>query len=187
VPRWVTPCSSHLKNILLTVKAVVESRADIGAQLVKPGDAILIIRDQPRWLIIRCPCGCGEDIPINLDRRAGKAWRYYERGGRGATVFPSVWRDSGCESHFIIWGGHILLLDDHLEDETWSPADIGDLAQRVHASWPAGGLTPYLDVADRMGEIPWDVLEVCRQLTREGVLVEGTGRQRTMFRRRSGF
>jgi len=175
-----------LKTIPLTVTAVVESRADVGARLNSAGDAVLIARDRPRWLILRCPCGCGEDVPINLDSRAGKAWRYYGRSGRGATLFPSVWRDSGCESHFIIWSGHILLLDTHVDDDTWLPDSLGDLVQRVNESWPADGLTSYVDVADRMGEIPWDVLEACRQLARDGVLVEGTGRDRTMFRRRSG-
>src|SRR4051812_6368813 len=125
-----------LKNIPVTLKAVVESRADVGDQLSEPGDAILVRRDRPRWLILRCPCGCGEDIPVNLDSRAGKAWRYYDRGGRGATVFPSIWRDTGCESHFIIWSGHILLLGSDGDDDRWSPTDLGDLANRVRASWP---------------------------------------------------
>ncbi|MBK8322351.1 MAG: hypothetical protein IPL06_06320 [Betaproteobacteria bacterium] len=166
------------------MKPTVASRADVGAQLSKPGDAVLITRGQPRWLILRCPCGCGEDIPINLDQRAGKAWRYYEGGPRGATVFPSVWRDSGCESHFIIWGGRILLFDAYGDDETLQYPSLGDLVHRVLASWPAGALISYVDVADKMGEIPWDVLEACRVLTRHGALTEGTGRQRTMFRRR---
>jgi hypothetical protein len=173
-----------LKYIPLILKAHVASRADVGRQLAKPGDAVLIARGQPRWLMLRCPCGCGEDIPINLDERAGKAWRYYEGGARGATVFPSVWRDSGCQSHFIIWGGRILLFDAYGDDETLLYPSLGDLVEQVRASWPAGALTSYVDVADKMGEIPWDVLEACRQLTRQGVLVEGTGRQRTMFRLR---
>lgn len=134
--------------------------------------------------MLRCPCGCGEDIPINLDQRAGKAWRYYEGGTRGATVFPSVWRDSGCQSHFIIWGGRILLFDAYGDDDTLLYTSLGDLVEQVRTSWPAGALTSYVDVADKMSEIPWDVLEACRQLTRQGVLVEGTGRHRTMFRLR---
>jgi hypothetical protein len=76
------------------------------------------------------------------------------------------------------------MFDAYGDDETLLYPSLGDLVHRVRASWPAGALTSYVDVADKMGEIPWDVLEACRQLTRQGVLVEGTGRQRTMFRHR---
>src|SRR6267378_4236509 len=74
-----------------------------------PGDAVLIERGTPRWLLLACPCGCGAELPINLDRRAGKAWRVYKHGTTTLSVYPSVWRDTDCGSHFIIWRGNILL------------------------------------------------------------------------------
>ena len=173
-----------MKNLPLNLKAVVESRTDVGNLLAKQGDAVVIQRGQPRWMMLKCPCGCGEDIPINLDCRGGKAWRYYDGGGRGVTLFPSVWRDTGCQSHFIVWRGRILLLDAYGEGEASPLLGLLDLVQRVRSAWPSGAMISYVDVADQMGEIPWDVLEACRRLAREGVLVEGSGQQRTMFRRR---
>src|SRR5205814_291355 len=98
-----------MKNLTLSLKAVVGSRADVAKQLQLPGDAVLIQRGQPRWLLLKCPCGCGDEIPVNLDKRAGKAWRLYGDAHAPVTLFPSVWRDTGCESHFIIWRGEILL------------------------------------------------------------------------------
>src|SRR5947208_4568845 len=111
-----------MKYLPLNLRAVVESRSEVGALLSKPGDAVIIQRGQPRWIMLNCPCGCGEDIPINLDRRAAKAWRYYDGEGRGVTLFPSVWRDTGCQSHFIVWRGRILLLEAYGEDESSPPA-----------------------------------------------------------------
>lgn len=172
-----------MKHLPVNVKAVVESRSDVGTLLKKPGDAVIIQRGRPRWLMLKCPCGCGEDIPINLDQRAGKAWRYYEGGGRGVTLFPSIWRDTNCQSHFIVWRGRILLFDGYGVGEASRLPGLLDLVQRVRSVWPSGAMVSYVEVADAMGEIPWDVLEACRHLAREGVLVEGSGQRRTMFRR----
>jgi len=172
-----------MKHLPLNVKAVVESRSDVGTLLEKPGDAVVIRRGIPRWMMLNCPCGCGDEVPINLDHRAGNAWRFYEGGGRGVTLFPSIWRDTSCQSHFIVWRGRILLLDSYGEDDSPPLPGLRDLVQRVRVIWPSGAMVSYVTIADTMGEIPWDVLEACRQLAREGVLVEGSGLQRTMFRR----
>lgn len=172
-----------MKTLPLNLKAVVESRADVGTLLSWAGDAVIVQRGQPRWMMLKCPCGCGEDVPINLDRRAGKAWRYYGGEGRGVTLFPSVWRDTGCQSHFIVWRGRILLLDAYGEDEASLLPGLLDLVQRVRSAWPSRAMVSYVEVADQMGEIPWDILEACRHLVREGVLIEGSGKNRTMFRR----
>src|SRR5690349_12185968 len=82
-------------------------RRDLSTPLLRaPGDAVLVERGKPRLLIIRCPCGCGDDLLVNLDRRAGKAWYVY-RNSKGLTLYPSYWRDDGCGSHFIVWDSHI--------------------------------------------------------------------------------
>lgn len=175
-----------MKNLTLSLKSVVESRAEVANQLKLPGDAVLIQRGQPRWLLLKCPCGCGDEIPVNLDRRAGKAWRFYGGAKSGVTLFPSVWRDTGCESHFIIWRDQILLFGGQGDDVSSSPVhpDILSLSKRVLESWPSEGWASYVDVADRLDEIPWDVLDACRYLARVGSLIEGRNQHRAMFRRR---
>jgi hypothetical protein len=52
-------------------------------------------------LLLRCPDGCGEDITVNLDAAAGPAWRLHQTGSM-ISVSPSIWRQSGCLSHFTI-------------------------------------------------------------------------------------
>jgi hypothetical protein len=78
-----------------------EYRDQAEATLGQPGDASLILRGRPRAIVMACPDGCGETLVVNLDGRAGKAWRFDMRRG-GLTLFPSVWRDGGCGSHFIV-------------------------------------------------------------------------------------
>jgi len=79
----------------------VESRHEADDLLEAAGDAVLVHRGRPRSLVLACPDGCGSVLTVNLDRRVGRAWRLY-RDRRGLTVYPSVWRDTGCGSHFIV-------------------------------------------------------------------------------------
>lgn len=169
----------------LILKKVVESRADTVGLLQKPGDAVLIERGKPRWLIMACPCGCGEEIPVNLDSRAGPAWRIYRNQRTGVSLFPSVWRDTGCRSHFIVWRGEIMLLGHGFGEYRSYEKDeeLASLGKAVLAKWPATGFVPFVDVADLLGEVPWDVLDACRYLVKRGMLKEGFGPQRSMFSR----
>lgn len=60
--------------------------------------------------------------------------------------------------------------------------DVAALSRQVLAAWPSGRLVSYVEVADGLGEIPWDVQEACRHLVQGGDLVEGIGEQRGSFR-----
>src|SRR5438046_1670937 len=92
----------------LHLQGTVASRSDSSGMLRVAGDGVLVERGRPRVLLLMCPCGCGEELAIMLDDQAGPAWRFYRRGG-SVTLFPSVWRDTGCESHFILWKDRIYL------------------------------------------------------------------------------
>jgi hypothetical protein len=170
---------------LVRFLGVVSTRAEASGHLKSPGDAVLIERGRPRLLLLACPCGCGDDFPINLDVRAGPAWRLYRNRSGGLTLFPSVWRESGCESHFIIWRGKILLfgqnedqLDDSGQEEGIMPA-----LEVVLEKLPEVGLISFADVAEDLDAVPWDVLTVCRRLVRMRRAHEGKGKQRGHFGR----
>jgi hypothetical protein len=61
--------------------------------------------------------------------------------------------------------------------------DVSDLAKRTLAAWPAGDFILYVDVADKLGEIPWDVQEACYRLVEMGLMVAGEGSNRGTFRK----
>ncbi len=73
------------------------------AQELKSGVLVLVMPgDRPKSIKFLCPCGCGETVSVNLMPATGKAWRItYERDG-GLSLWPSVWLDIGCCSHFIL-------------------------------------------------------------------------------------
>ena len=101
---------------LVNFKGEVEFRRDADDLTLAPGDSVAVVRGRPRSFVMACPDGCGERLTINLDQRSGLAWRLYETS-RGVTLFPSVWRDSGCRSHFIVWHDTILWCDWYIETE----------------------------------------------------------------------
>lgn len=156
----------------------VESRAGVAKLLTDPGDTILVSRGgHHRWIIFNCPCGCGTELPINLDRRSGPAWRMYNPGPK-VTLYPSVWRESGCEAHFIVSHGRVIGMrwGDWNDDEQ----DMELLAARVGSALSAK-LEHYADIADRLVEEPWDVLRAGRLLVERTLAVEGTGDLRGHF------
>jgi hypothetical protein len=72
----------------------------------RAGSLAVIVRDTPRAALFKCPCGCGEVVVINTDPRSGPAWRI-RVDATGVTLMPSVWRTTGCRSHFIVWRSRI--------------------------------------------------------------------------------
>jgi hypothetical protein len=146
---------------------------------------VLIERGRPRLLLLSCPCGCGEDFPINLDSRAGPAWRLYGNDRTGLSLFPSVWRESGCGSHFVIWRDKIFLFGRYEDDLDTSPeADqTAQLMDAVLERLPKAKLIPFSEIAEAMDAIPWDVLIACRRLVQMGRAREGKGKKSGRFRR----
>lgn len=176
-----------MQSLRLNLVRTVSSRSEAGGMLSVAGDAVLVERGRPRLLVLMCPCGCGEVFATNIDKQAGKAWRLYRNRG-SVSLFPSVWRDTGCESHFIISRGKIYLFSrwgkegDREEDELWADKDSirreSVLNALSHVSLESVDV-----IADRLDENPWDVLNVCRHLVADGLAIEGIKAQRGHFRR----
>jgi Family of unknown function (DUF6527) len=165
-------------------RGTVARLSDASAHLELPGDTVLVERGRPRLLMISCPCGCGELFPINLDPRAGPAWRLYSDPRRGVSLYPSVWRESGCESHYVIWRNRIYLFGTYEDELNSASADeLTKLVELVMDRLPTEGLVSFYDIAESLNAIPWDVLTVCRRLVRMRVAREGKGKQRGSFAR----
>jgi len=167
----------------VSFKGKVSSRSEASALIPNPGDYVIIFRGHARWLILRCPSGCGDLVPINLDRGAGPAWRFYKQK-RGVSLYPSVVRETGCHSHFFIWNDRIIWCG---SNDTYAPYLDGedglsdDLRKSILEIVQRKGRIHYTDIADRLNEVPWQVLRACRILRREGVLSEGSGRETGTF------
>lgn len=54
-----------------------------------------------------CPCSCGEVIRLNLLTDDEPCWSVH-LSRRGVSFKPSIWRTTGCRSHFFLQSGRIL-------------------------------------------------------------------------------
>jgi hypothetical protein len=158
------------------LKGQTEHQSTAASLLREAGDLALVTRGVPRSVVILCPDGCGERLTVNLDARSGPAWRLYNKVGK-LTLFPSVWRESGCEAHFILWNDIIY----------WSSLDDvalndGAVLQKGVLAAMTTALTAYSEIATKLDEIPWAVLLACRALVRSNEVEEGKGPKEGFFR-----
>lgn len=65
-------------------------------------------------VMLACPCGCGAAIALNVLPDDSPRWRLDEHG---PTLSPSVWRTTGCRSHFILRRGQVVWCHDRRPDE----------------------------------------------------------------------
>ena len=73
-------------------------------------DEILLIGDNmnPKWALLKCPCGCGETIHVNLMGSQHPHWTISREQGGSLSFYPSLWVDESlCGSHFFIWHGRV--------------------------------------------------------------------------------
>lgn len=159
--------------------AAQRNMASATALLKHPGEMVLVHRGVDRAFVMCCPCGCKATLIVNLDERAGPAWRHYMRK-QALTVFPSYWREDGCGSHFIIWRNRILWCssDRYAWDE---PADA-EMLREVRQRLVPDRYRDSLEIADEIDALPWDVLLACRHLVREHQAIEGWDHERGHFK-----
>ncbi len=69
---------------------------------------ILIIGEPENyWLVIlKCPCGCKNIIHLNLLKEARPCWTFLVNKKK-ISLKPSIWRKTGCKSHFFIKNGKV--------------------------------------------------------------------------------
>lgn len=168
----------------IRVRGRVQRRYEADPVLEKAGDVVLVDRGVLRSFVIRCPDDCGETLTINLDPRTDKAWRYYKKRNQ-VSIFPSVWRDTGCESHFIIWNHCIVWCDDKWGDRDVVVEEEAQLRERALAvctrEWQH-----FTKIAEVLDEVPWDVNRACEYLAHHrGLLEEGEEKRRGSFRLKS--
>lgn len=172
--------SLRVKQIVF--RGEVASRDAAATLLSKSGDTVLVKRGKPRLLVMRCPCGCGDDLLVNLDRQAGPAWQHYYNL-RGLTLYPSYWRNDRCGSHFIIWNSHIYWC------YGWETEDSNDwyvptaLEDTVLSVLPENRFVSYEEIAGQLDLIPWEVLQACHQLVKHGKAVPEKRPRSDKFRR----
>lgn len=116
------PTSQHSPSF--RTAGVFETQAAARAAITaQPAHIAVVVRGTPRSVLFQCPCGCGEILSINVDRDAGRAWRLLRQGDT-VSLLPSVWRTSGCMSHFILWRNDVWWCSNERDDNWLEDADV---------------------------------------------------------------
>ncbi|WP_214473387.1 DUF6527 family protein [Mesorhizobium sp. dw_380] len=130
----------------------------------------------------------GPRLPIEFSRvsrqprsAGGKAWRLY-RKGNAISLSPSVWRDGGCGSHFIVWQSRIIWCD-RFEMGNQEPAYDAALEAEVLATLDAVRFRSTHEIAEELNEIPWDVARAARKLVDRGFAEYPADAQRDRLRK----
>lgn len=90
-------------------------RPDIAVELVperpvRPKPHRLYVTQQqgePAFGCLVCPCGCGDTLQLRFFGERRPRWSVTWDLRHKPTVTPSVWRQSGCRSHFYLDAGRI--------------------------------------------------------------------------------
>lgn len=62
----------------------------------------------PAWRVVfSCPCGCSDPVDLCLLPNFRPHWRLQIDQARKVTLHPSVWRNTGCRSHYMLKSGRI--------------------------------------------------------------------------------
>jgi len=75
-------------------------------------DLMVAREDGEDWSVgMSCPCGCGETIELMLVPEAKPRWTLAVDGRNRPSLSPSVWRRTGCRSHFWVRAGRVHWCD----------------------------------------------------------------------------
>ncbi len=106
---------TKLKDILrflFSGEAATGLRTRVLADLPKALEAnvVYLIGEEGYYLqaALLCPCGCKSRVILNLVPPARPLWKIRCHRDGSLTASPSVWRNTGCYSHFWIRHGRIL-------------------------------------------------------------------------------
>lgn len=76
------------------------------------------------WCIaMLCPCGCHQIIQLNLLPYVKPRWSFHERNSI-ITIHPSIWRNSGCRSHFYVHNGRVIWCRESVNLPVANPPDL---------------------------------------------------------------
>ena len=89
-------------------------------EVLEPETVYLVGEDSLPWsAALLCPCGCGSTIQVSLVAGDRPSWRAIRHFSGSVTLLPSIWRSSGCRSHFFLRRGRIVWSAP--ETSSWSP------------------------------------------------------------------
>ena len=90
----------------------ITERPPINAN-VKKDELYLVEKDRNhKWALLQCPCGCGHVITLSLQLAHNPHWKLTQNTFKYPTLYPSIWQDTSCFSHFWLKDGRVYWCHD---------------------------------------------------------------------------
>ena len=74
---------------------------------LRAGSALVVMDPFPKWVYLRCPCGCGDVVMLSLSESRRPRWALWRDWLGRVSLSPSVHRLEGCRSHFWLHRGTV--------------------------------------------------------------------------------
>lgn len=108
VRRWWR----NLRARFSPARKLVLVEGDSLPTLMPRRNLVLAREDGEDWCVgLRCPCGCGDVIELLVIPEAKPRWDVRVDGKSRPSLSPSVWRKTGCQSHFWLRNGRVEWCD----------------------------------------------------------------------------
>jgi hypothetical protein len=104
---WIARAWRQFADDLFRVAFVVERVDELPSRLKR--DRVYVVGEKGHtwYAAVVCPCGCGVALEMNLTPPTRPCWTLLEHGDGTVTLSPSVWRQNGCGSHFLLQRGQV--------------------------------------------------------------------------------
>ncbi len=84
-------------------------RTDELPERLSPAHLYVVGEQGEDWFAaMKCPCGCGAAIDLNLVPPGRPCWRLTIHADGSPSLSPSVWRQVACGAHFFVRRGRIV-------------------------------------------------------------------------------
>jgi hypothetical protein len=89
--------------------SIVERESTPSNESIQENEFISVVyKKKPIWALFKCPCGCGYVISLPLQKPHKPKWTLSKSESQRPNVYPSVWQNKGCHSHFWIEDGKVI-------------------------------------------------------------------------------
>jgi len=106
--KWIRRIAAKILNSYGPVRCVIVVAGDSLPPVLPYRNLVLAQDDGENWCLgMQCPCGCNDTIELLLVPEGKPRWDVVIDDQGRLTLEPSVWRASGCRSHFWIRKGRI--------------------------------------------------------------------------------
>jgi hypothetical protein len=103
--------------------SIVEKESTPNNDSIQENEFIAVVyKRKPIWALFKCPCGCGYIITLPLQKPHNPKWTLYKSEFERPTLYPSVWQNKGCQSHFWIEDGKVIWYNNNV-GEPWFDED----------------------------------------------------------------